>query len=437
VRKAIKVAKMNDPKDAFHKQEVEIARLNEDLKAAEKKRAEEVAAAEQKRKDEVAAASKDLKERWKPAEMLTFWVPILESDRNRKDLAAAALKDVERVKDDPDAKAGEQGRALLVQGWCGATRARPDEARTALGKAKLALVGDPDALAQADAALKELSDPAGYAAARADILEREGKRDEALAALTEALEQAPAKDRGRLLARRSLLRLEAATTRGPLGRNDPAAVAARRDAEEAAKDGLAEGHYAAGRVAEETGRWDAAVASYTEAMKAHPALDAEGSPTASPGRGPWCGCRTGRGPAQAGRAAETGPRPEERTGRASPAPAGRTRARVDRPDLRRLGLLALLTSVALQDPDLPEPTAAQREAEKLADEVLRAPAGTGALRRAGPGAGDQGVVHPGPEHLRGWPGGHPGPHPRALHPRPAAHRPQPPGLAAARAPDPA
>src|SRR5262249_18821410 len=65
---------------------------------------------------ELEADRAKLAQRWEPAQMLGFWAPVLDAHRDRKDLAASALKDAQRVLDDPKAKGEARGQALLIQG---------------------------------------------------------------------------------------------------------------------------------------------------------------------------------------------------------------------------------------------------------------------------------------------------------------------------------
>jgi tetratricopeptide (TPR) repeat protein len=153
------------------------------------------------------------------------------------------------------------------------------EAKTALEKAKAALAKDDKAFQEAaDTGLKEVSNLGAAYTARADALHKQGKYDDAIAALTRAIDEGP-QDKGNLLAKRSLLELDAAKAKaaGKLTGKDPGVVAAQKDAEAASTAGAAMGHYAAGRVAEELGDYNVAVAAYRQAVAAHPDLAGEGS----------------------------------------------------------------------------------------------------------------------------------------------------------------
>ncbi len=147
---------------------------------------------------------------------------------------------------------------------------------------------------------------------------------------------------------------------GPLKRTDPLLTAASKDAAEAVKAGLAEGHYAAGRIAEELGQWNVAITSYRKAMTAHPALDADGSRYR---------IALARVLSQAGEARPAGlPAPIPNAG--GDKVGGRDPARTR----EEKKLLALMMVLGLQAPGLPDEQASWDEAEKLADAVLNSPA---------------------------------------------------------------
>jgi hypothetical protein len=320
---------------------------------------------------QVARDEAELKERWRPEEMLTFWLPILEQDRRRKDLAAKAALDADRVLRDESATPADRARAELIRGLALRNEDKFGEAREALERAKEGLRGDRNPwLTQAETALKEVSDPAGWYVRQAEALHERGQSAEALTFLNRAIEGLPAREQLALVARRSLLELELARANargGAVPPGDPMLAAARKDAELAALAGLAEGHYAAGRVAEESGQNDAAADSYRKALAAHPALDAAG------GRYRVALARVLVQPREAAPPAAAPPEP-------APAPkaGGEKTTRLDAlPGLPRpegLDFLALLAALTLQAPALPPADPARDEADKLADEVLKAPA---------------------------------------------------------------
>ncbi len=233
-------------------------------------------------RDQVAAAAARTKEqladRWQPQEMLSFWLPLLE-DRTQKDLPAKAVQDVDRVTKDTTATPAQKAHAEVIKGLILRNQEKFGEAKAALVKAKASLAPeDKTWQTAADAALKEVANPGTAYIARADTLQRQGKYDEAVGALTHAVELVP-QDKGNLLAKRSLVQLEAARAKasGRLTANEPLVVAAQKDAKAAADAAAPLGYYAAGRVAEELGQYDAAVQSYRQAVAAHPDLAGDGS----------------------------------------------------------------------------------------------------------------------------------------------------------------
>jgi hypothetical protein len=313
---------------------------------------------------EVARGETALRQRWKPEEMLPVWLALLQQGRGDRALAAKAALDADRVATDATAAAAAKARAEVVQALVLRNEGKTPEARALLEKARVGLGrGDLGWREQADAALRELANPGARFLQEADALERQGKWAQAAEALSKGMASAPA-ERGRLLARRALLELQAAKaeTKGPLQPNDRRLAAARRDAEQAAAQGQAEGNFAAGRIAEELGHWDEAATKYRQAVAAHPALDAEG------GRYRVALARVllQAAPAESPAAPPPATRPtKERGAKVTQGP-------------RPLGVLAVLVSLGLQPaPDLPPLVPKERaEAEKLADEVLAAPEGS-------------------------------------------------------------
>jgi hypothetical protein len=309
---AIKIAKMVDPKGDLRKMQ-----------------------------EKLTTAEGQLKNRWSPQQMLAYWLPLMEQ-RSRKDLTDAALKDAERVLADGSATAADKARAQALQGLAQRNRDQFAEARATLEKAKAALAGDADFLAAAQRALLETTDPAGVAARQAQLLLDRGRADQALVELNRGLERTP--NDARLLALRGMVHLEKASH---TARDAQALEAARRDGEAAARAGAAEGHFLLGRVAEISGDWGEAVKAYRAAMEANKAGDAVAA----------------RYKASLARALVMS--------RAERAAFGDKRAKdalaLD-PAARRLTALALL-AVLLQAPA----DAAQDEAQRLADEVLKSP----------------------------------------------------------------
>ncbi len=226
---------------------------------------------------ELAADRARLAQRWEPAQMLPVWLPLLDQERGRADLASRADQDARRVLGDPAATAEQKGQALLIQGLVLRNEQKFREAVPVLEKARGALGGSRgEAPARCEAALKEAADPAAAVAARASRLEAQGKDEEARAVIARGLKDLPG-GQGPLLVQRCKIAFEAARSKGPLNPVDPLVVAARADAAAAVKAGLPEGHYCLGRLDEELGRFDDAEASYRAALKGHGALDADGS----------------------------------------------------------------------------------------------------------------------------------------------------------------
>src|SRR5262249_29180377 len=107
-----------------------------------------------------------LEQRWKPEEMLTFWLPLVQNSRDRKDLSDNALRDVERVLANPGLGDVHKSKALLVRGLSLRNDARYADAQKDLSKAAEGLekTGGPWQATAFDALL-EVSDPVGYYAA--------------------------------------------------------------------------------------------------------------------------------------------------------------------------------------------------------------------------------------------------------------------------------
>jgi tetratricopeptide (TPR) repeat protein len=333
VRQAIEVAKTRDPEGAVRKVREDLARL---------------------------AAS--VKSRRRPQEMMPLWLLMLEQNRTRTELAEQAEKDSASLQAERDATPVQKGQAQIVRGLALRNTEKFAEARTALEAGRSA-VDQADWLAAADAALREVSDPAAYFANQAESLYNRGRMDDALALLERALKLLPAKEQGRLLARRSLIELDAARTKvgGLIPPTQPMLVAARRDADAAVKAGAAEGHYAAGRIAEELGQPDAAIQSYRQALAAHSAMDAEGS------RYRVALARVLSQPREVRRGPAVPPPAANKVGWIDPAPyPARYR--------RDVKLLILASVFGLEAPGLVDDQPGMEEAEKLADEVLKAPA---------------------------------------------------------------
>lgn len=293
-----------------------------------------------------------LAQRWEPAQMLGFWLPILQNDRDRLDLAARARADADRVLADPFAKPPVKAQAQLVQGLVLRNEDRFAEAQPVLKKAQDGLIANKSELASvAEAALAETADPAATFAARAEQLQAQGKAKEAQAVLARGLKVAP-EPKGPLYLQRAKFAYEAARSRGALKSADPLVSSARADAAEAAKAGLAEGSYLLGRIAEDLNQLDDAIASYRQALQTHGQLDEAGSRYR---------IALARALLKQQPPAEQVPQPIPPATRTGQAPA----ARPQRVALDTLVLLMALTLQAGLPADRPASTP-----EQLADEVL-------------------------------------------------------------------
>ena len=328
VREAVRMAKVVDPAGTMRK-------LERDLTADRAK----------------------LAQRWEPAEMLSFWVPILQKDRGRKDLADRAAVDVKRTLDDPASKDEARAQALLVQGLVERNAEKYPEAKATLTKARAGVKGD--WMTVADSALAEVSDPAADIAKRAKHLEDSGNKAEAIAVLERGLKTLPDR-KGPLYLQKAKATIDAARAKGPIKADDPLVQTAQKDAAEAAKEGLPEGYYVLGRIEEKLGRLKEAETNYRAAIKAHNKNDAEGS------RYKIALARVLLEQAAKGTARLVAPSPEA--------------IALERAALRRgvsLEAVAVLSLLTLQVGDLPaEKPPTSTEADKLADEIIADPTAT-------------------------------------------------------------
>lgn len=225
---------------------------------------------------EIKRYQAQLAQRRASQELLDLWLTLLQ-DRGRKDLAEGALVDVDRVNRDSEANAEARAKAHCVRGLALRNLGKIAEAQTALEESIKAAEKPGGWYQHAVKALAELKDPIAYYLPRAEQLHQAGQHQAALDLLKEGLEVFP-KDNGRLLALRSLARLELARqkAKGKLAAADPEVVEAGQDAQAAIKAGApAEGHYAEGRLAEELGNWADARRNYEEAVKAEKEDSAE------------------------------------------------------------------------------------------------------------------------------------------------------------------
>jgi tetratricopeptide (TPR) repeat protein len=205
-----------------------------------------------------------------PAKQLDTWMALLQqrSFRNPKNLGAA-MKDAAWVRS-KDAKAGADPRAkaLYVIALALRNQEKYAEARQALGQTVKEAANLKTAWSKlALQSLKELTDSSAYYLPLASMLEEQGNLKSALAVLNSGLKAMP--NDGGLLARRSLLHLEAARSQGKPGADVQNSI--RRDAEAATKDpaAAAAGFYALGQLEETLEQWTKAEDDYRKALKAH------------------------------------------------------------------------------------------------------------------------------------------------------------------------
>jgi tetratricopeptide (TPR) repeat protein len=338
VKKLVEVAKLKDPQGTIRQQRGQIAQLSETLK-----------------------------ERRRPEEMLPLWLLLLDENRNRSDLVEQARTDVERVKKDPSATPAQKGEAAVVLGLALRNAEKFSEAKTVLEAARGA-VDKGEWVSRAAAALAEVSHPSAYYARQAQALYDRGRIEPALETLAHAMKVVPAKEQGPLFAQRSQIELGAARARakGALSPSDPLIAAARKDAAEAVNAKLAEGHYAAGRIAEELGQVDEAIKSYRAAVTAHgDKVDAEGA------RYRMALARVLLLPREARPGQPTPPRVGAAS-RTAPAGSGSARWTYSVRHLDDAKRFALMLTLGLQPPLLPGEEPGLEEAEKLADDVINA-----------------------------------------------------------------
>ncbi|HTU19107.1 MAG TPA: hypothetical protein VMG10_13685 [Gemmataceae bacterium] len=334
VKKVVNLAKIKDPQGMIRQQRNEIVQL-----------------------------TASLKQRWQPREMLPLWLLLLDENRGRAELRSQATLDVERVKMDPEATPVQKGEAEIVGGLALRNAEEFDKAKMVLEAARGA-VDKGEWVGRANAALKEVSNPAAYFGRQSQELYDRGHMDAALAVLERALKVLPEKEHGKVLAQRSLIELKMARSKakGALKPSDALILAASKDAAEAVKAGLAEGHYAAGRIAEALGKVDSAIKSYREALKVHgDKLDAEGARYRMALARALLLPRQGR----PGQPAMTPAPAAEKVGWRDPAPYPAQHLE----DMKRL---VLMLTLGVQAPLLPGEEPGLDEAEKLADQVLKA-----------------------------------------------------------------
>jgi tetratricopeptide (TPR) repeat protein len=214
-----------------------------------------------------------------PEDMLVLWLPLLQGASAPQVLEQAA-KDVQRVSKDTGASEDSRALAKCVLSLILWNQGKIADARTALQESlKMGDSNKGEWRAFARKTLKELSDPNAYYLPKSEEMYVAGRLQVALDLINSGLVVFP-KD-GRLLALRSLARLDQARRDAQGARltaKDPGVEEARQDAEAAIAAGaIADGNYAAGRVAEELGLWAKAEQSYRASLKAHSARDQVGN----------------------------------------------------------------------------------------------------------------------------------------------------------------
>lgn len=313
---------------------------------------------------EIEGLKGDLAQRRTPQELVDIWLLSMQgrAGRNTRDVAKAR-EDAERLLADPKVTGEVKARTLYLRGLAERRAGDYIKARASLEQALKE--GDTARMAPwrttAKTALDELTDPGKYYLAEAERLQfaPNGNHARALGTLDEALKAFPeGKAHGQVLAQRSLLLLaeakEKAGRNKPLDANDPAVVKAAADAQKARDAGaVAEGHYAAGRMAQCLGNLAEASKHYRQACDAHPEDDKAGN-------------RYRQALIEVTVLLRDKPTPlGERTGKRSPRPGPADAAA--QPEAPLAAVVLLLTAQA----DGPAPAADQealnREAQKIID----------------------------------------------------------------------
>jgi hypothetical protein len=213
-----------------------------------------------------------------PEGMLDNWINMLQ-DQDTKDAAAIAkkaIRDAKWVKDqDPKASAATKAKAAYVMGLALRNQLNYVEALPLLEQAAPGPEKPEDAAWQKHA--RQVREALGRLSTYADRFEEiQGQGQPAPAKLQILLNHIAAalkvaKEQGRMLALRSLVRLELAQQQTKeLDADTPGIKESRADAEAAIKAGaVAEGHYALGRLDEELGNLTEAKKQYRAAIAKH------------------------------------------------------------------------------------------------------------------------------------------------------------------------
>jgi tetratricopeptide (TPR) repeat protein len=292
VKEIIRFAEMKDPAATMRMLTTDLANLNRkyDSDTAQLKADKVKALADQKathdqfvvdlkagHTKEVNNLNTQIKESRRAAEVMPAYLKALQE--RGTGLEAPALEDIGRVGRDPKATPVEKASAEVIRGLVQRNRYEFTDSKESLQKGLTDLPKDSVFAVAGSKVLAEVSDPAGYVKQQVKDLQARGQGDAALKLLQTTLEALPAEARPALMAERSLLQLDELRrkTGGRFQPDNPALVAAQKDADAAEAAGTPEGSYAAGRIAEEMGQFNLAIEKYREALKRHDKMDEQGA----------------------------------------------------------------------------------------------------------------------------------------------------------------
>lgn len=216
-----------------------------------------------------------------PAEMLNYWRNLVDA-KTHPELESKATEDALKVLSDASSAASQKTQASVLQGIILRNQGKYSEAKTALEKL-LPAIDSADTVwkKSAEAALAESKDPVGFYLELSKKQESMNLFDEAVNSLGKAIKlcdaYAPAR-KAELLANSSLMKMERAMAKAGsnLKKDDPLLKDAANEAAEAAKSKMAVAFYAQGRVAEVRGDIIPAIEAFRKAVDANPKLDAAG-----------------------------------------------------------------------------------------------------------------------------------------------------------------
>jgi tetratricopeptide (TPR) repeat protein len=252
-----RVEKLTDELDKTKKADAE------ELAKVKKDDAEKLAASKKETADQKAAYEAKLANVRTPEQVVNAWVPAL-ADRDRAADPVAATADAELVLKNPAADEVAKAKALAVKALALRNQGKVSEARAAFEEARKApgfeKAKDQPWTKDVARAAEILENPSAFVGIGSDAAPPSPQK--LLDLIEGGLKLFPAethaKDNARLLARRSLLKLE---------QNDAAGAAA--DAEAALKGGAgAEAQFALARSLEAQGKLPEAEAAYREVIKA-------------------------------------------------------------------------------------------------------------------------------------------------------------------------